>query len=90
MALTAYARVSTEGQTLEAQVAQFKAAGAQKMFKEKVSGAGLTTLSLRRRSLPSGLMTCSSSPGSTVWSARHAISSTSLTGSPRRGLGSGR
>ena len=38
MALIAYARVSTEGQTFEAQVAQFKAAGAHKIFKEKGLG----------------------------------------------------
>ncbi len=35
MALIAYARVSTEGQTLEAQVRQLKAAGAEKIFKER-------------------------------------------------------
>lgn len=34
-----YARVSTDGQTLDAQVAQLEAAGASRLFKEKVSGA---------------------------------------------------
>src|SRR3954452_21310550 len=34
-----YARVSTDGQTLDAQVAQLKAAGAEKVFREKVSEA---------------------------------------------------
>ena len=34
-----YARVSTNGQDLAAQVAELMAAGAAKVFKEKVSGA---------------------------------------------------
>jgi hypothetical protein len=34
-----YATVSTDGQTLEAQVAELRSAGAAKIFREKVSGA---------------------------------------------------
>lgn len=34
-----YARVSTDGQTLNAQHATLRAAGAEKVFAEKVSGA---------------------------------------------------
>src|SRR5215216_6729519 len=39
MPVYGYARVSTDGQTLDAQVAQLRAAGAEKVFQEKVSGA---------------------------------------------------
>jgi len=39
MAFLGYARVSTDGQTLDAQVAELKSAGVVTVFQEKVSGA---------------------------------------------------
>ena len=43
-----YARVSTDGQTLDAQHASLKAAGAEKVYSEKVSGAKTDRRQLQR------------------------------------------
>ena len=39
MAIYGYARVSTDGQSLTAQIAELKAAKCEKVFQEKLSGA---------------------------------------------------
>jgi DNA invertase Pin-like site-specific DNA recombinase len=39
MTVYGYARVSTEGQSLTAQVAELKAAGCQRVFQEKINGS---------------------------------------------------
>jgi DNA invertase Pin-like site-specific DNA recombinase len=43
-----YARVSTDGQTLEAQIDTLRSAGAERIFKEKVSGAKSDRQELKR------------------------------------------
>ena len=48
MPVYGYARVSTDGQTLDAQIAQLRAAGAEKVFQEKISGARIDRPQLAR------------------------------------------
>lgn len=48
MTLLGYARVSTDGQTVEAQIAELQAAGATTIFQEKISGAATNRAQLRR------------------------------------------
>jgi DNA invertase Pin-like site-specific DNA recombinase len=43
-----YARVSTDGQSVDAQVKQLRAAGAEKVFRETASGARADRAQLRR------------------------------------------
>jgi DNA invertase Pin-like site-specific DNA recombinase len=48
MAIYGYARVSTGSQSLDAQLAQLRAAGCEKVFREKISGARADRVQLAR------------------------------------------
>lgn len=48
MAILGYARVSTDGQSLDAQIEQLKAAKCQKIYREKLSGARTERAELRK------------------------------------------
>ena len=63
MPVHGYTRVSTDGQTLDAQITQLKAAGAEKVFRKKLSSAraNRSELACLMRGLASGdivLVTC--------------------------------
>ena len=67
-----YARVSTDGQSIDAQVRQLKAAGARQVFREVASGAKTDRAQLRRVS--STPATCSWSRASIAWRDQRATS----------------
>jgi DNA invertase Pin-like site-specific DNA recombinase len=77
MAVYGYARVSTDGQSLAAQLAELKAAKCEKIFQEKISGARSDRKQLLRLM---GLLAKGdvlvSSPGSIDRRGPHEISST--------------
>jgi DNA invertase Pin-like site-specific DNA recombinase len=64
--LYGYARVSTDGQSVEAQVRQLRAAAAGKVFCEVPSGAKTDRAQLRRVLAELGSGDGSPSPGATV------------------------
>ena len=48
MTLNGYARVSTDGQTLDSQISQLKSIGCLEIFKEKVSGGNSDRAQLKK------------------------------------------
>jgi DNA invertase Pin-like site-specific DNA recombinase len=87
--IVGYARVSTDGQTLDHQQATLAAAGAEKVFAEKVSGAVTDREALAKAILALG-------PGDVLlvtrldgWRVALVISSTSSTPLGRLAQGSG-
>jgi hypothetical protein len=78
-----YARVSTDGQSIEAQVRQLRAAGVGKVFREVASGA--KTDRARRLLAQLARRRCADGePARPGWRARPAISSTRSHRSPTR------
>jgi DNA invertase Pin-like site-specific DNA recombinase len=72
MAVYGYARVSTDGQSLAAQLAELKAAKCEKTFQEKTSGARSDRKQLAK--MMALLATYWSSPGSIGWHDLQEIS----------------
>jgi DNA invertase Pin-like site-specific DNA recombinase len=58
MSIVGYARVSTDGQTLDAQQSALTQAGATQVFSEKVSGAVTDRKQLGKASRPWALVMC--------------------------------
>jgi DNA invertase Pin-like site-specific DNA recombinase len=56
--IVGYARVSTDGQTLDAQQAALRSAGCERVYSEKISGAILIGQHWRRPWLPLAMAIC--------------------------------
>ena len=67
MTIYGYARVSTDGQTLDAQVSALTAAGAVPVFRETAGGAKTDRRELAKASAPLTLATPCLSRASTGW-----------------------
>ena len=72
MAIVGYARVSTEGQNLSGQLAALKAAGADTIYREKISGVRANRPQLAKLMAALGPMTLWWSPSSTGSAGRPA------------------
>ena len=90
MTVYGYARVSTDGQSLSAQLAELKAAKCAKIFQEKISGARSDRKQLMRLMAVLTKGTYWLSPGSIDWRGPHAISLIFWGRSPRRERASNR
>jgi DNA invertase Pin-like site-specific DNA recombinase len=65
--IVGYARVSTDGQTLDSQLAALRQAGAERVFSEKISGAVTDRKALGRAIEALGTETFSWSRGLIGW-----------------------
>ena len=74
MTVYGYARVSTDGQSLSAQLAELKAANCAKIFQEKISGTGSDRKQLAKLMALLEKGDVRLSPGSIGWRDRHVIS----------------
>ena len=71
--IVAYARVSTDGQTLDAQLVALRGAGAERVFSEKISGTVTERKALARAIAELGPGDCLLVSQHRVWSRRSLV-----------------